>query len=76
MAKDLKQIVQEEYIKCAKDPVHFMRKYCKIQHPTRGKINFDLLEAREKNKVDDVIFVRIEELYPFPVKSLTKAIKI
>ena len=40
-----------------------------------GKIYFDLLEAREKNKVDDVIFVRIEELYPFPVKSLTKAIK-
>ena len=31
-----------------------------------GKIYFDLLEAREKNKVDDVIFVRIEELYPFP----------
>ena len=40
-----------------------------------GKIYFDLLEAREKNKVDDVIFVRIEELYPFPVKSLTKAIR-
>jgi len=40
-----------------------------------GKIYFDLLEAREKNKVDDVIFVRIEELYPFPVKSLTKVIK-
>ena len=40
-----------------------------------GKIYFDLLESREKNKVEDVIFVRIEELYPFPVKSLTKAIK-
>ena len=40
-----------------------------------GKIYFDLLEAREKKKVDDVIFVRIEELYPFPVKSLIKAIK-
>ena len=40
-----------------------------------GKIYFDLLEAREKKQVDDVIFVRIEELYPFPVKSLTKAIK-
>ena len=49
MAKDLKQIVQEEYIKCAKDPVHFMRKYCKIQHPTRGKINFDLYPFQEKS---------------------------
>ena len=48
MAKDLKQIVQEEYLKCAKDPVHFMRKYCKIQHPTRGKINFDLYPFQEK----------------------------
>ena len=25
--------------------------------------------------MDDVIFVRIEELYPFPVKSLIKSIK-
>ena len=48
MAKDLKQIVQEEYVKCAKDPVHFMRKYCKIQHPTRGKIIFNLYPFQEK----------------------------
>ena len=48
MAKDLKQIIQEEYVKCAKDPVHFMRKYCKIQHPTRGKITFDLYPFQEK----------------------------
>tara|TARA_Y100001972_G_scaffold21111_2_gene25020 strand:+ start:3369 stop:4949 length:1581 start_codon:yes stop_codon:yes gene_type:complete len=48
MAKDLKQIVASEYLKCAKDPVHFMRKYCKIQHPTRGKINFDLYPFQEK----------------------------
>ena len=48
MAKDIKQIISEEYIKCAKDPVHFMRKYCKIQHPTRGKINFDLYPFQEK----------------------------
>ena len=48
MGKDIKQIIQDEYIKCAKDPVHFMRKYCKIQHPTRGKINFDLYPFQEK----------------------------
>ena len=40
-----------------------------------GKIYFDLLAAREKQKVDDVIFFRIEQLYPFPVKSLVKEIK-
>jgi len=40
-----------------------------------GKIYFDLLEAREKAKNDKVVFVRIEQLYPFPAKTLAKAIK-
>ncbi len=40
-----------------------------------GKIYFDLLEAREKLKVKDVIFFRIEQLYPFPAKSLAKELK-
>ncbi len=41
-----------------------------------GKIYFDLLEAREKLKVDDVLFFRIEQLYPFPAKSLAKELKV
>ncbi len=41
-----------------------------------GKIYFDLLEAREKLKVDDILFFRIEQLYPFPVKSLAKELKV
>tara|TARA_Y100000590_G_scaffold399392_1_gene482587 strand:+ start:38 stop:2455 length:2418 start_codon:yes stop_codon:yes gene_type:complete len=40
-----------------------------------GKIYFDLIEARENLKIDDVIIFRIEQLYPFPVKSLVKEIK-
>ena len=40
-----------------------------------GKIYFDLLEAREKIKRNDVVFYRIEQLYPFPAKSLVKEIK-
>ena len=40
-----------------------------------GKIYFDLLEAREKQKRDDVVFYRIEQLYPFPAKSLVKELK-
>ncbi len=40
-----------------------------------GKIYFDLLEAREKLKSDDLVFYRIEQLYPFPVKSLVKELK-
>jgi len=39
-----------------------------------GKIYFDLLHAREKMKIEDVIIFRIEQLYPFPVKPLVKEI--
>ena len=40
-----------------------------------GKIYFDLLEAREKFKKDDIVFYRVEQLYPFPVKALAKELK-
>ena len=40
-----------------------------------GKIYFDLLEAREKLKKDDVVLYRIEQLYPFPAKALAKELK-
>jgi len=40
-----------------------------------GKVYFDLLDAREKLKKDDVVLYRIEQLYPFPAKSLVKEIK-
>jgi 2-oxoglutarate dehydrogenase E1 component len=40
-----------------------------------GKVYFDLLNAREKLNKNDVIFYRIEQLYPFPVKTLVKELK-
>ena len=40
-----------------------------------GKIYFDLIQAREKLKSNNVIFIRIEQLFPFPIKSLIKEIK-
>ena len=40
-----------------------------------GKVYFDLLEAREKIKNKRVFFIRIEQLYPFPVKTLAKEFK-
>jgi hypothetical protein len=48
MNQDIKQIVAQEYIKCAKDPAYFMRKYCYIQHPKRGRILFNLYPFQEK----------------------------
>ena len=48
MAQDIKKIIAQEYIKCAKDPEYFMKKYCYIQHPTRGRILFNLYPFQGK----------------------------
>jgi len=40
-----------------------------------GKIYYDLIEAREQIKNDKVVFIRIEQLYPFPVKTLANLLK-
>ena len=45
---DLKRVIRQEYLKCAQDPVHFMRKYCYIQHPQRGRIQFNLFPFQDK----------------------------
>ena len=48
MSQDLKKVIRQEYLKCAQDPVHFMKKYCFIQHPQRGRIQFSLYPFQEK----------------------------
>ena len=45
---NVKQIVIQEYAKCAKDPEYFMKKYCYIQHPQRGRILFNLYPFQGK----------------------------
>ncbi len=35
-----------------------------------GKVYYDLLDAREKKAVDDVYILRLEQFYPWPMKSL------
>lgn len=51
---NIKSIIKQEYAKCAANPVYFMRKYAKIQHPTRGKIKFDLYDFQE-DVLDDFL---------------------
>lgn len=50
--KTLKEIIADEYRRCAFDPIYFMRKYCMIQHPTRGKIPFHLYKFQEECLTD------------------------
>jgi hypothetical protein len=45
---DVKSLIRSEYVKCATDPVYFMKKYCLIQHPTKGKIPFSLFAYQEE----------------------------
>ena len=40
-----------------------------------GKIYYDLVEAREKIKNDKTVFIRLEQLYPFPAKTLANVLK-
>lgn len=45
---NIKEVIKHEWLRCAKDPVHFMKKYCNIQHPQRGRILFNLYPFQEK----------------------------
>jgi len=44
----IKDKVKEEFIRCAQDPVYFMKKYYMIQHPQRGRMLFNLYPFQEK----------------------------
>ena len=49
-----------ELKKCQNDPVYFIRKYIKVQHPTKGTIPFDMFEYQER-------FVRCMETNRFVI---------
>jgi 2-oxoglutarate dehydrogenase E1 component len=36
-----------------------------------GKVYYDLLEEREARGIDDIYLLRVEQFYPFPIKSLS-----
>lgn len=65
--KSIKEIIKEEYKRCAVDPAYFMKKYCLIQHPTKGKIPFHLYPYQEDaidsfNKYDRNIILKSRQL--------------
>lgn len=62
--KNIKDVIKEEYIKCAKDPIYFMKKYVKIQHPLRGTISFDTYPFQD-NTLRDLV----EERFNIILKS-------
>jgi hypothetical protein len=51
---NLKEIIRAEYKKCIEDPIYFMKKYVKIQHPVRGTVSFELYPFQENTLRDFV----------------------
>jgi len=37
-----------------------------------GKVYYDLYEEREKREIDDIYLMRVEQLYPVPLKALVQ----
>jgi len=43
----IKEAIQQELIRCKQDPVYFCKKYYMIQHPTKGRVHFNLYPFQE-----------------------------
>ncbi len=41
-----------------------------------GKVYYDLFEAAEKRKIEDVALVRVEQLYPFPRREVSEQLAL
>jgi len=40
-----------------------------------GKVYYDLIEKRQKEEIKDVVIIRLEQLYPFPIAEMRKQIE-
>lgn len=56
------RFLKRELARCSKDPVYFIENYFRMEHPTRGIINFELYDYQK-----DLI-----ELYAFSDKVISK----
>ena len=71
------RVLEDDTYSNAKNLLEVKKRDAKIKKIVMcsGKIYYDLIEAREKFKNNSVTFVRIEQLYPFPVKTLANILK-
>jgi len=66
---NIKEKIKEEFVKCAQDPVYFMKKYYMIQHPQRGRQLFDLYPFQEK-------VLRLFQKYPDSIINKSRQLGI
>jgi hypothetical protein len=72
---NIKDIIKQEYVKCATDPVHFFRKYCYITHPIKGRVLFHLYPFQEDtlNNVINNRFTIINKSRQLGISTLVAA---
>ena len=54
---------------------HILQKNIKSLVFCSGKFYYDLIDHREKNQINNVAIVRIEQLFPLPKKEIKKIIR-
>ena len=64
MAVYNKQRQIKEIVECGKNPNHFFKNYCKIQHPVRGLISFDTFSFQ-----DDCVDAFLDNRFSIILKS-------
>ena len=66
-----KQRQVKEIVKCGKDPSYFIKKYVKIQHPTRGLIKFDTYDFQ-----DDCVEQFLDNRFNIVLKSILDTVPL
>lgn len=74
-SNEIKSIITQEYIKCAKDFIYFCRKYGFISHPIKGRILFHLYPFQEDvmDEIKDNRFLIINKSRQLGISTLVAA---
>ena len=57
----------EEYVRCRKDPIYFIKKYGKIRHPTKGLLPFALLSLVSEIQFSVPVLHFFFAVFHFPI---------
>jgi len=70
----LKDFTEKNFVEVLDDDQAKAKEVNKIAFCS-GKVYYDLTERREKEGADDIAFIRLEQLYPFPKKQVDVILK-